>query len=121
MKSQLRASPLGLRNHQERAGIVSLVERAHAGDAREDFVEQLDPLGPEFVRHEEARNQPLGDGIGTDILGAMGEGLDSLFITGGLAAEETGTSPAGGPDPALLAKFLDAAMMSPRMAMAFLR
>ena len=37
----------------------------------------------------------LGDGIGTDILGAMGEGLDSLFITGGLAAGETGTTRRG--------------------------
>ena len=51
----------------------------------------------------------LGDGIGTDILGAMGEGLDSLFVTGGLAAEETGTTAAAGPDPALLAAFLDEA------------
>jgi HAD superfamily hydrolase (TIGR01459 family) len=63
----------------------------------------------------------LGDGIGTDILGAMGEGLDSVFVTGGLAAEETGTTAAAGPDPALLAVFLDEARMSPRMAMAFLR
>jgi HAD superfamily hydrolase (TIGR01459 family) len=33
----------------------------------------------------------IGDGITTDILGAENEGLDSLFITGGLAALETGT------------------------------
>jgi ribonucleotide monophosphatase NagD (HAD superfamily) len=30
----------------------------------------------------------LGDGIHTDILGAMGENLDSLFVTGGLFAAE---------------------------------
>jgi HAD superfamily hydrolase (TIGR01459 family) len=63
----------------------------------------------------------LGDGIGTDILGAMGEGLDSAFVTGGLAAEETGTSPDGGPDPARLAALLDAARMSPKLAIAYLR
>lgn len=30
----------------------------------------------------------IGDGLGTDILGAMGEGLDSLFIAGGLARDD---------------------------------
>ncbi len=34
----------------------------------------------------------IGDGPQTDIAGAMGEGIDSLFITGGLAAAETKTS-----------------------------
>jgi HAD superfamily hydrolase (TIGR01459 family) len=63
----------------------------------------------------------LGDGIGTDILGAMGEGLDSLFITGGLAAGQTGTSDTGGPDPDALAAFLGTARMAPKLAMSFLR
>ena len=63
----------------------------------------------------------LGDGITTDILGAMGEGLDALFVTGGLAAEETGTSRAAGPDPALLQDFLAAARLAPTLAIAYLR
>jgi HAD superfamily hydrolase (TIGR01459 family) len=63
----------------------------------------------------------LGDGIATDIAGAMGEGLDSLFITGGLAAEETGTTATSGPDPASLAAFLAEARLAPKLAMAFLR
>ncbi len=63
----------------------------------------------------------LGDGIGTDILGAMGEGMDSLFVTGGLAAEETATTETSGPDPALLEAFLAEARMAPKLAMAFLR
>lgn len=63
----------------------------------------------------------LGDGVTTDIAGAMGEGLDALFISGGIAAEETGTSPAGGPDPARLKAYLDAAKLSPLLAMAYLR
>ncbi|MEO1238830.1 MAG: TIGR01459 family HAD-type hydrolase [Pseudomonadota bacterium] len=33
----------------------------------------------------------IGDGLLTDLPGAMGEGLDCLFVTGGLAAEETRT------------------------------
>lgn len=32
----------------------------------------------------------IGDGIGTDILGAVNQGIDSLFVTGGLAAEHMG-------------------------------
>ncbi len=34
----------------------------------------------------------IGDGPHTDILGGMGEGIDTLFISGGLAAAETKTS-----------------------------
>ncbi len=63
----------------------------------------------------------LGDGIATDILGAMGEGLDSLFVTGGLAAEQTGTTRTCGPDPARLAAFLEVEKMAPMLAMSFLR
>ena len=33
----------------------------------------------------------IGDGVLTDIAGAMGEDIDSLFISGGLAASETKT------------------------------
>jgi HAD superfamily hydrolase (TIGR01459 family) len=63
----------------------------------------------------------LGDGIATDILGAMGESLDALFVTGGLAAAETATGAAGGPDPAALAAYLGAARLAPKLAMAYLR
>ncbi len=63
----------------------------------------------------------LGDGIHTDILGAMGENLDSLFVTGGLAAEETGTNGHGGPDPDRLAAYLKAARLAPTAAIAYLR
>ncbi|HRO12604.1 TIGR01459 family HAD-type hydrolase [Amaricoccus sp.] len=63
----------------------------------------------------------VGDGIGTDILGAMGEALDALFVTGGLAAGETGTTASAGPDPAKLAACLEAARLAPLFAMAFLR
>jgi HAD superfamily hydrolase (TIGR01459 family) len=61
----------------------------------------------------------IGDGIHTDIRGAMGEDLDSLFITGGLAAGETLTTDQ--PDPAALKSFLDGEMMSPTFAIGYLR
>ncbi len=63
----------------------------------------------------------IGDGIATDVLGAMGESLDCIFITGGLFAEQTGTSPEGGPDPARLAEVLSRERLSPLMAMSYLR
>lgn len=63
----------------------------------------------------------VGDGIATDVAGATGENLDVLFITGGLAAEETGTSVAGGPDPARLRRFLEDLQLAPRFAMSYLR
>lgn len=67
----------------------------------------------------DARILAIGDGIGTDIAGAMGEGLDSLFITGGLAAEETGTE--RDPDPERLAAFLQLHKFSPTYAIGRLR
>jgi HAD superfamily hydrolase (TIGR01459 family) len=61
----------------------------------------------------------IGDGIATDIQGAMGEDLDSLFITGGLAAAETGTLDQ--PDPEKLDDFVSEAMIGPTFAIGFLR
>ncbi|KNG95040.1 TIGR01459 family HAD-type hydrolase [Pseudaestuariivita atlantica] len=61
----------------------------------------------------------IGDGILTDVRGAIGEDLDCLFITGGLAREETGTDEQ--PDPEKLDAFLAAEQMSPRYAIGMLR
>ncbi|MEY8829897.1 TIGR01459 family HAD-type hydrolase [Sedimentitalea sp. XS_ASV28] len=61
----------------------------------------------------------IGDGIQTDILGASGEDIDSLFITGGLAARETRTSDQ--PDATALEKYLSDQQMSPSYAIGFLR
>lgn len=64
---------------------------------------------------DSARILAIGDGIGTDIRGAVGEDIDSLFITGGLARAETRTTDA--PDPQALAAFLTAERMEPPFAM----
>lgn len=61
----------------------------------------------------------IGDGIRTDILGAQGEDIDSLFITGGLAAAETKTTDQ--PDPAALADLVVAEQVTPTYAIGFLR
>ena len=65
----------------------------------------------------------IGDGPGTDAAGAMGEGLDLLFVSGGLAAAETGTGPGPGgrPAPDRLARFLDAEGLAPRFTIGQLR
>lgn len=63
----------------------------------------------------------VGDGIGTDVQGALGEGLDCLLVTGGLAARETGTPPGGQPDPEALLAFAQAQGLSPTYAIGFLR
>jgi HAD superfamily hydrolase (TIGR01459 family) len=61
----------------------------------------------------------IGDGIATDVSGAMSEDLDCLFITGGLAAAETRT--VTDPDPAALAAYLEAHQAGPQFAIGFLR
>jgi HAD superfamily hydrolase (TIGR01459 family) len=62
----------------------------------------------------------IGDGIATDIRGGMGEGLDTLFITGGLAADEFGPD-VENPDQGLLDGWLGDQQMSPTFAMGRLR
>ena len=61
----------------------------------------------------------IGDGIRTDITGAMGEDIDSLFISGGLAAAETKTSHQ--PDPAALDAFLEREQGAPTYTIGQLR
>lgn len=61
----------------------------------------------------------VGDGPHTDIAGGMGEGIDSLFITGGLAAKETQTTTQ--PDPKALDKYLEREQSAPSYSIGFLR
>ena len=70
---------------------------------------------------EDDRILCVGDGIGTDIAGALQEGLDALLVTGGLPAAETGTPPGGQPDPNRLDAFLTASTTSVPHAVGFLR
>lgn len=61
----------------------------------------------------------IGDGAHTDIDGAMGEDIDSLFISGGLAASETKTTRQ--PDPEALDAYLQKEMINPSFTIGFLR
>ena len=61
----------------------------------------------------------IGDGPHTDIAGGMGEALDSLFISGGLAASETKTSVQ--PDPDALAAYIQKENINPTFTIGKLR
>ena len=61
----------------------------------------------------------IGDGVLTDIKGAMGEDIDSLFISGGLAAVETKTS--HDPDPDALSAYITKEMSNPSFTIGHLR
>ncbi len=67
----------------------------------------------------DARILAIGDGIQTDIKGAMDEGIDALFISGGLAAGETKTE--NQPDPDALKSYLATENQAPRYTIGFLR
>lgn len=69
---------------------------------------------------EDSRILCIGDGIRTDILGGIGEGLDTLFVTGGLAAAELGQD-VENPDPALLKAWLEREQITPTAAIGRLR
>ena len=61
----------------------------------------------------------IGDGIITDIRGALGEDLDSLFITGGLARAETKTDRQ--PEQAALDAYVAEQQLTPTFAVGYLR
>lgn len=61
----------------------------------------------------------IGDGIGTDIKGALGEDLDSLFVTGGLARLETKTDQQ--PQQDALDAFVVDQQITPTYAIGYLR
>ncbi|WP_068115586.1 TIGR01459 family HAD-type hydrolase [Tropicimonas marinistellae] len=73
----------------------------------------------EFGQVPDDRIVCVGDGIATDVKGALGEGLDCVFITGGLAAEETLTR--RNPDAEALDTYLGAHQMSASYALGLFR
>ena len=68
---------------------------------------------------DKGRMLAIGDGALTDIPGAMGEGIDALFISGGLASAETKTDYQ--PNPDALATYLSGQQIAPSYTIGFLR
>lgn len=69
---------------------------------------------------DEGKILAIGDGIGTDIQGAVGENIDALFVTGGLAADAFGLD-VENPDPARLESWLADQQLSPAYSIGRLR
>ncbi|KAF0675778.1 TIGR01459 family HAD-type hydrolase [Profundibacterium mesophilum] len=78
--------------------------------------ERLGEIGRDMAQD---RILAVGDGIVTDIAGAAQDGIDSLFVTGGLAAAETRTGRQ--PDPEALRGFLDEQGAAPEYSIGKLR
>ena len=68
----------------------------------------------------DARILAVGDGIATDVPGGAGEGIDVLFVSGGLAHDQFGPD-VEHPEPARLRDWLAAEGQAPRYAMGRLR
>ena len=62
----------------------------------------------------------IGDGIATDVQGGISEGLDTLFISGGLSSEEFGLD-VETPEATRLTDWLTGQQLSPSFAMGRLR
>ena len=62
----------------------------------------------------------IGDGIRTDVEGGLGEGIDTIFVSGGLAAEAFG-SDVENPEPAALERWVEAQQLVPQYAIGRLR
>lgn len=72
------------------------------------------------IRFSDSRTIAIGDGFHTDIQGGVGEGIDTLFITGGLAAAEFGPD-VENPDPEKLAAWLEPQELRPAFTIGRLR
>jgi HAD superfamily hydrolase (TIGR01459 family) len=62
----------------------------------------------------------IGDGVTTDIQGGMGEGIDTLFVTGGIAADQFGPD-FENPNKELLEEWLNSQQLSPTFSIGKLR
>ncbi|MFM2389234.1 MAG: hypothetical protein RLZZ437_789 [Pseudomonadota bacterium] len=62
----------------------------------------------------------IGDGIATDVQGGQSEGIDTLFVTGGLAADQFGPD-SDNPIKDMLEDWLAERMLSPTYAIGHLR
>lgn len=71
-------------------------------------------LGPD------ARILAVGDGVMTDVKGALDQGIDALFVTGGLAADSLGPD-VENPDNALLLDWLGGHALAPQFSIGRLR
>lgn len=97
------------RLYEEMGGTVTYFGKPH-GPIYDVARERLQAIKKKTI--PDNRILAIGDGIATDIKGAAGAGIDSLFISGGIAAAECGDSPEK-PDAAKVTAFCAKAGLSP--------
>ncbi len=98
--------------YQERGGEALYFGKPHPPIydlARRKLTETLGEIG-----HDEILC--IGDGPWTDVLGGQNEGLDTLFVTGGIVADRFGPDSAN-PDKGLLESWLEEEGLSPTYAL----
>ena len=89
----------------------------YAGKPYRPIYEQALAIAERALGHPVARERVLaiGDSLRTDIKGAEAFGIDALFVTDGIHAEELGGR--GDPDPAALTQMLTVAGLAPKAIM----
>ena len=101
--------------YEERGGTTLYFGKPHPpiyDMARRVLADRFEPIGNDEILC-------IGDGPWTDVLGGQSEGIDTLFITGGIAAPHFGPD-AAHPDAALLEAWLQGEGLAPTYAMAHL-
>ena len=105
------------RAYAEAGGEVIWFGKPHPATYEQTFRLIAEIAGREVARE---RMLAIGDGIHTDIAGALGQGLDAVFVTGGLAAAAMGPD-IESPAPEHLDRFLADEGLAPAYAMGRLR
>jgi HAD superfamily hydrolase (TIGR01459 family) len=83
--------------------------RYHGKPDQEIYDACLTPLGAVDRR----RVLALGDSLRTDVAGALGAGIDAVFVAGGIHATELDMDGGRDPDPAILRKLIEDAAVRP--------
>ncbi|MEM6933035.1 MAG: HAD hydrolase-like protein, partial [Pseudomonadota bacterium] len=100
------------RLYGELGGEVLYFGKPH-GPIYDRGLEVLGELGLDLV--DRTRIMAVGDGPATDVKGGCDYGLDTLFVTGGLAAGDLGPDPET-PEPERLEAYLATHGLAPRYA-----
>lgn len=96
------------RDYAQMGGRTEIAGKPHRPIYDAALAAAAEVLGRDVARTEALA---IGDGMFTDIKGAADNGIDVLFVSGGIHAAEY--APAHAPDPARLAAFLDQHGYSP--------
>jgi len=99
-------------------GCTLIAGKPHAPIYEAAYARAAAKLGlPDIAALDKSRILAIGDGIMTDIKGADNQGLDCLFVAGGIHIRDYGTGSPGGLDAAKLTAFMARHGFAPRYFM----